>query len=508
MSAVGSPLTLESPVEFVPGVGPERGRLMLRMGIRRAADLVFLFPRNYEQPAPSLAHEDFEDKTAASFECTVREIDERVTQSGKHMLGVRVEPDSGGSVRLLWFNQAFRRADLRPGRRLLASGVLRSTGLFWEMIQPKVVYLTEDETQVELRPLPVYPLTEGIQQRQMRSVMRLGLPKLIPLVIEVLPQDLRQRMDVLGISRALEHIHFPANMEEIAAAKRRFKLQELLVLQLAITLNRRRRNQGAIAPICEATGKIHARILNRLGLALTGDQLAAVKAIGEDMGRETPMNRLLQGDVGSGKTLVAQYAMLLCVAHGYQAALMVPTEVLAEQHTKTMKRSLSASRVRIEMLTGSLRKSARNAVLEKISDGTVDLVVGTQALLSKEIEFSKLGLVIVDEQHKFGVLQRAKLRVDGAQPHYLVLSATPIPRTIAMTEFGDLDISTIREKPPGRSVVHTYAANREDLASWWRFVEEKLQSGRQAMVVVPRIASQVVGAVDPAADDDFGGTGI
>jgi ATP-dependent DNA helicase RecG len=224
--------------------------------------------------------------------------------------------------------------------------------------------------------------------------------------------------------------------------------------------------------------------------------MSAIDDIALDMAKDTPMNRLLQGDVGSGKTVVAQYAMLLAVANGAQAAMMAPTEVLARQHVKTLAKALATSRVRVELLTASMSRGERTDTLQQLAAGEVDVLVGTQALLSDDVTFQRLGLVVVDEQHKFGVMQRAKLRTDDSQPHYLVLSATPIPRTIAMTAFGDLDVSSIRTKPPGRAAVHTYVANESQLDSWWKFVDRQIETGRQAYVIAPRVSSE--GADDRA----------
>jgi ATP-dependent DNA helicase RecG len=479
---------LSDPVLTLPGIGHLRAQLFERLGIRRAMDLLFLFPRSYEEVAPLQKVTDFEENIRVSFTGIVQELDERVSQNGKHMLGAVVAADGGGFVRLMWFNQPFRKNDVRPGLRLVATGILRSTVLNWEMVQPQIVPLAADESPPDRKPLPIYALTEGLKQPMIRDVMKQNVAQLIPLVDEVLPDKIRQRLDVPTLHEALHDIHFPANMEAVDRARRRFKLQELLVLQLAIALQRRGREKLAKAPICEATGKVHARILNRIRFTLTGDQLRAIQDIGRDMSSDKPMNRLLQGDVGSGKTVVAQYAMLLCVAHGFQAALMAPTEVLARQHAHTLERSLAASRVRISLLTGGMARNERTELLNKIAAGEIDLVVGTQALLSEDLRFHKLGLVIVDEQHKFGVMQRARLRDEQSQPHYLVLSATPIPRTIAMTAFGDLDVSTIREKPPGRAAVHTYLGSHETLDSWWRFVDQQIAAGRQAYVIAPRVS--------------------
>ena len=363
------------------------------------------------------------------------------------------------------------------------------------MVQPQIRLLEADEVPEGRRPLAIYPLTEGLKAAGMRFIMQESLPDLIPLIDEVLPTELRERLGVLDIASALHAIHFPDSLAEAEQGQARFKAQELLVLQLALSLQRAAREGSAKAPVCEPSGKIHSRILNRLPFQLTQDQATSVTEIGRDMARDIPMNRLLQGDVGSGKTVVAQYAMLLCVAHGCQATLMAPTEVLARQHAGTLDRSLASSRVRVALLTGSLSTRQRRETIERVASGEVDLLVGTQAILSDEVVFHQLGLVIVDEQHKFGVMQRAKLRTDASQPHYLVLSATPIPRTIAMTAFGDLDVSTIRSKPPGRAPVHTYVAPKDSLDSWWRFVEEQLKQGRQAYVIAPRVAE-----VDPESD--------
>ena len=483
-----SVLRLIDPVETLPGVGHLRAKLLQRLEIRRAMDLLFFFPRSYEEVAPLQRVGDFEENLRVSFIGVVTEIDERISQSGKHMLGAVVSAEGGGFVRLLWFNQPFRKNDVRPGVRLMATGVLKSTVLNWEIMQPQIVALGPNEVPPEQKPLPIYALTDGLKQLMIREMLQQNVSCLLPLVDEVLPEPLRRRMEVPTLHEALHDIHFPPNMEAVLRAQKRFKLQELLVLQLAIGLQRRGREKVAKAPVCEASGKIHARILNRLPFALTGDQQRAVEDIGRDMSSDRPMNRLLQGDVGSGKTLVAQYAMLLCVAHGYQAALMVPTEVLARQHMHTLNKSLASSRVRVALLTGGLARRERADLLAAVADGSVDLIIGTQALLSTELAFKNLGLVIVDEQHKFGVMQRAQLRGDQSQPHYLVLSATPIPRTIAMTAFGDLDVSTIREKPPGRAAVHTYLGSEATIASWWRFVDQQIEAGRQAYVIAPRVS--------------------
>ncbi len=467
---------------------------LARLGIQRLVDLLFFFPRAYEEIRAVQSREQLIEGKKVSVMTRVLEMGERVTQNGKHMLGVHTITDDGAEIRLLWFNQAYRKDDLRVGQRLLATGELRSTVLNWEMVQPHVRELMPHEHVPGERLLPVYSLTEGLKQPQMRNLMRDLVPDLAPSLEEALPQDIRSRLGVQGIREALLNVHLPRSLPLAQTGLKRFKLQELLVFQLAIAMQRRERAATLSAPACEPTGKIHARILNRMPFQLTADQLMAVEDIGSDMSRSVPMNRLLQGDVGSGKTLVAQYAMLLCVAHGHQAALMAPTEVLARQHARTLENSLSSSRVRIGLLTGSQTKTQRGELMSKIAEGEIDLVIGTQALLSSELRWHKLALVIVDEQHKFGVKQRAVLRTDSQQPHYLVLSATPIPRTIAMTAFGDLDVSTIRTKPSGRAPVHSYSTTPDKLEDWWKFVDGQLTQGRQAYVIAPRVEEDATNA--------------
>ncbi len=268
-------------------------------------------------------------------------------------------------------------------------------------------------------------------------------------------------------------------------------------MQLAMAMRRRKLTTDLQAPPLETTAIIDARIANRFPFELTGDQQKAIKEISQDMSRQFPMNRLLQGDVGSGKTVVAVYAMMLAVAKGHQAVLMAPTEVLARQHFETLTEMLAESRVRVGLLCGSLTARQRRDVVEATAAAEIDLLIGTQALLYGEIEFQRLGLVVIDEQHKFGVAQRVALRSGGVDPHYLVMSATPIPRSVAMTLFGDVELSTLREKPPGRGKVSTYLAHEGWKDRWWSFVRQRLDEGRQAFVVAPRVA-----ASQPSEDDE------
>jgi ATP-dependent DNA helicase RecG len=277
------------------------------------------------------------------------------------------------------------------------------------------------------------------------------------------------------------------NMEDVSRARRRFIFQELLVLQLALAARRHQQRVNFRAPALEVSAQIDARITRLLPFALTPGQRRAIDEIGVDLNATTPMNRLLQGDVGSGKTLVAVYALLACVAHGHQAALMAPTEILARQHAHTLERLLDESRVRYRLLVGGLKSGEREQTLRQIAAGELDLLIGTHALLQDRVQFKNLGLVVIDEQHKFGVEQRAALRRGDQSPHYLVMTATPIPRTVSMTQFGDLDVSTLNDMPPGRQPVKSYVVGPSEQERWWHFARNKLREGRQAFVVTPLV---------------------
>jgi len=347
--------------------------------------------------------------------------------------------------------------------------------------------------------LPLYSLTEGITQYQMRRVVAAAVEQYAAVPEEVFPPALLAQYDLLPLAEALPAIHSPTDADQLARARRRFVFQELFVLQLAVVARRWQQQIGFRAPPLPATPDISARIQRLFPFELTAGQRAAIQEVADDMASETPMNRLLQGDVGSGKTVVAVYAMLACVANGYQAALMAPTEILARQHAQTLAGLLRASRVRHLLLVGGLTAGQREAALDEIAAGQIDLVIGTHAVVQQDVRFAKLGLVVIDEQHKFGVRQRAALRQGDSSPHYLVMTATPIPRTISMTLFGDLDVTTLREMPPGRQEVRTYVVEPGDEPRWWHFVRDKLRAGRQAFVVAPLVdESQNIAAASVA----------
>ncbi|MBI2481270.1 MAG: DEAD/DEAH box helicase, partial [Planctomycetia bacterium] len=412
---------LLTPVQYLKGVGPQRAELLERLGLRRAVDLLFFFPRSYQDMSELREVQQLEENVPVSVCGVVEEIDERNTGTGRSMLGVLIRQETQ-YLRSLWFNQPHMRQKFAVGQRVLLSGKPRLNGLRWEMTHPRVEVLAPGQAPPSGRILPTYALTEGLAQPAMRRIVG-GIADLYSdFVEEVFRSSFLDEKKLLPIAEALRQIHAPSDNEYLEQARRRFIYQELFFMQLALGMRRRKLQLEQRSSSLPATAKIDARIRRLFPFELTGDQQQAIADISRDMQREHPMNRLLQGDVGSGKTVVAEYAMLLAVAHQHQAALMAPTELLARQHVRTLSRDLRESRVRIALLTGSLSAGERRTTLDQIAAGEIDLIIGTHAIVQADVQFHRLGLVIIDEQHRFGVNQRAALRQAGLDPHYLVMT--------------------------------------------------------------------------------------
>jgi ATP-dependent DNA helicase RecG len=484
---------LATPLRSLPGVSDDTAQQLARLRLRTVRDLLFYFPRDYQDASDVRPIAALASGVPCSVTGSVAEIDQRHSAAGRAITGVLLS-DGREALRLVWFNQPFMAERFRVGQRLLVSGKPRRVGLYWEMSHPRVRYLEAGEEPAG-QILPIYPLSEGLTQGRLHRLVRFVLEHFADLLDEVFPDDYLEQHGLWPLRRALPQMHFPDTMQHLAAARRRFVYQELFVQQLALALQRKANRQSAAPPL-PLSATLDARIRRLFPFTLTSAQQQAIAEIAADMARPQPMNRLLQGEVGSGKTVVAAYAMLLAVAHGQQAALMAPTELLARQHFDTLCSLLAHSKVGLGLLVGGQTAAQRQEVLDGLAQGRIQLVVGTHALLRQEIPFHKLGLVVIDEQHKFGVRQRAMLRETGRQPHYLVMTATPIPRTLALTQYGDLEVSLLRESPPGRPAVHTYLLDEAQGCRWWEFFRKKLRQGRQGYVITPR-----VGREDEDADD-------
>ncbi len=487
-------MSLSTPVRYLKGVGP-RAPLLERLRLRTVQDVLFYFPRAYELRAPTCGIQQLEEGRTASLTVWVEEVEGRATSTGKHMLCALFR-DEHDYLRGVWFNQPYVQEKLVRGTRVRLTGRPARNGLRWEMIHPQISQIEGDEGEEASGGLvPRYGLTHGLKQARMRRVIQYALGEFANAIPEVLPDSLRREHALPGIAEALHAMHQPRDETSLAAARRRFAFQELLVQQLAFALRRHDVQTRQSAIPLPTNARVDARITRLFPFPLTDGQRQVISEITHDLARTVPMTRLLHGDVGSGKTMVAVYAMLVAAAAGCQVVLMAPTDVLAQQHFETLARLLLHARVRIALWTGAVKESERQELRPRIASGEIGLVVGTQAVVQSPLVFHRLGLVIVDEQHRFGVRQRAWLTEGDHQPHYLVMTATPIPRTMALLAYADLDVSTLRELPPGRQPIHTYHVPEEKRARWWDFYRQQLRAGRQGYVIVPRVDSDEEGSV-------------
>lgn len=477
-------------------------------GIETCEDLIFYFPRRFDDFSLILPIADLRPQITATIRGRIDMIANRRSRRSRMIVTEALVSDSSGSVKLVWFNQPFLTKNLRVGDWVSVSG--KTNDLFYDlqMVSPTYERLTENETMHTGRLAPVYSLPANVTQKQFRLLIREALDRCLHYINEWLPHDIRTHERYPDLAAALLSIHFPENREEYDAAVRRFKFEELFLLQLFCAhLRQSLTAQSSYAiPFDE---KITKRLIAALPFTLTKEQKTVAWEILCDMQRATPMSRLLQGDVGSGKTIVAILAMLNVVRAGYQCAFMAPTEVLAQQHFQTLRRVLEAFDVSIVLLTANnalsnLSFSSRTEILCAVSSGTVDIIIGTHALIQERVQFANLALAIVDEQHRFGVNQRKMLREKNStptMPHVLSMTATPIPRSLALTVYGDLDISTIRTLPKGRAPIITKIVPPQYRTWTYDFMCKEVARGRQAFVLCPIITSSDVLGVRSVTDE-------
>ncbi|MBT8485552.1 MAG: ATP-dependent DNA helicase RecG [Phycisphaerales bacterium] len=503
-----SAIALTTHVGQLPGVGRRRVATLENLGLRCVADLLRHLPIRYEHEAAEQPIAEAERALGlapgAAATLTVQgEIQAARLVRGRRSRFEATLSDGSGSVLLTWFNASWMQGRLHPGACVQVTGRAKRYGDRLQFVNPRWEPLTpdaDDTTPRDARLRPVYPASEEITSRALDQLIDRVLDEAVTLLDDHLPDDYRRERGLLPLDVAYRAVHRPADRDEARAARRRLAFDELLLLQLGVMLKRRHRQQTLMAPALERDDAIDARIRTRFPFALTESQRTVIDEIAADLVTERPMNRLLQGDVGAGKTVVALYAMLMAVASGHQATLMAPTELLAEQHFASLSNMLAGSSVRLGLLTGSLRPAERTALIARVAEGEVDLIVGTHALLTEHVAFRSLAVAVVDEQHRFGVHQRATLRAKGhddtTTPHTLVMTATPIPRTMSLTIFGDLDISTIGELPPGRRPVITRHLPEARSGEAYTLVAERLAAGEQAYVVVPVIDESSAGLKD------------
>jgi ATP-dependent DNA helicase RecG len=494
-------LKLTTPIEAVPGVGPKRAVLFQRLGIRAAAHLLRHLPQRYEFQEAEGAIAQLQPGMIASTRGTIE--DTRPVHHGRRRFEA-ILGDETGTVHLVWFNSLYLINRIRPGMHLRVQGKVQRYGPLLQLVNPKWESLGDhlDAPSQEAAMRPIYPSTEDLSSETIRQVIEPLLEPLLEQLRDHYDDAYRDERGLISLARAYEVLHRPdvrlgRKEAEVALgeARRRLAYDELFFLQLGVAMKRYHLREYSVAPALKVSEQIDAHIRARFPFKLTDYQDRAVAEITRDVTTTVAMNRLLQGDVGSGKTAVALYAMLLATANRKQAALMAPTELLAEQHFAAIGEMLAGANVEIALLTGSLSAPERRALVDRCAAGEVDMVVGTHALLTEDVRFQDLALVITDEQHRFGVEQRATLRAKANEagpgkrsaPHMLVMTATPIPRTLSLTVFGDLDVSTIQGMPAGRSPIETRAVTPAEHDKVYEYARTRIDRGDQVYVVLPAI---------------------
>jgi len=496
-----SELTASTPVQFIKGVGPARAATFADLGVRTVADLLEYFPRDWVFSPEPTKIDRLQPGQSATIVGQVESID---YQAFRRMpLFEAVMADESGLCRIVWFHGGYLRNQLKCGQVLIASGKVELYKHHLQMTNPRFMIVDRDSgNPSEFFSGGTYPACAKLSSPQIKRIIRPQLERLDSLVEEFFEPAFLKENELAGRKDAFTWIHLPPDQEKLADAQRRLKYDELFLMQVGLALRRYRIQHFSTAKSMSRSNEIDRHIRRRFPFLLTDDQNRVIDEIVSDMGKEVPMNRLLQGDVGSGKTVVALYAALVAVANKTQVAIMAPTEILANQHMLSIERYLKDSHVMRVLLVGGLAGRKRQQVLAQIRDGRMDIVVGTVALLQEDVDFVNLGLVIIDEQHKFGVEQKSQLRKQST-PHALVMTATPIPRTLAMTAFGDLDVSIIKHSPPGRGQVITRYVDPLHRRKAYDFIRERLKAGKQAYFVYPRITSTDGTAEVKAATDQW-----
>ncbi len=473
---------LQTDIRYIKGIGETRAKALAKLNIATLKDLISYFPRGYEDRTLT---RPIRELIVGEYACVKAMLASDPTAhriSGGRTLVKARAVDEGGSLELVFFNQEYRKSSLHKGESYIFYGKVEGNLLRRQMVNPLVE--REGQQQITGRIMPLYPLTAGVSQLILSRAVRQGLDACRDLLTDVLPDCVRQEHELCYVNYAYENVHFPASPEALEIARRRLVFEELFLLTCGLHLLRSRR-QDVAGPACQSIDM--APFYDALPFALTNAQKRAIDDAIADMCSPRPMNRLCQGDVGSGKTMVAAACVWFAAQNGWQSALMAPTEILARQHYEGLAPLFQRFGLRCALLTGSTRAKERREILTALADGSIDLCIGTHALLTEDVQYAHLGLVITDEQHRFGVNQRSALGQKAEHPHMLVLSATPIPRTLALIIYGDLDVSIINELPPGRQKVDTFAVGEGYRARINAFIRKQVAAGHQVFIVCPLV---------------------
>ena len=477
-------LDLYKDVQYVKGIGPKKADKLNKLGIFTLKDLLYYFPRQFEDRNNLKKIAQLEDGEKVTIKAVISSINTFSPKEGMTLTKIDVK-DETGSAKLVFFNKSYIKNTFRPGDSILVFGKVKKKFNNLELTSCQLEYLTNSPKNT-CRFMPVYQLTYGVTNKEIMSIIRTVLEDKELIIQEYMPQRIIEKYRLCSIDFAVRNIHSPSSKESLKIALYRIVFEELLILQLGLFVFKSGRNKED--GIKFETSKDLKKIISALPFKLTKAQNRALDEIIQDMNLEKIMNRLVQGDVGSGKTVVALLALANCVLNGYQGALMAPTEILAWQHYISLTESLKDFGINVGLLIGSLTKKQKDTVLEQIKNNEIDILIGTHALIEDKVEFNNIGLVITDEQHRFGVMQRSKLSLKGANPDILVMTATPIPRTLALILYGDLDISIIDELPPGRQPIETIAIEKSKRdRAYNNLVRREVESGRQVYIVCPLV---------------------
>lgn len=469
----------QKPIDSLKGVGTKRAELFAKLGVSTVGNLLRFYPRNYENWSETVWIEQTALNEVNVIKAQILSTPTEQRIRGGMTLYKTTAADESGEIKLTFFNNPYIKSLLYAGQTYVFRGKVTGGFGIREMASPDFL------PNKKIMPIvPVYPQTQGLSSRLIADAVRQALTFLERDLEDPLPQGLREKHKLCDLTYALENIHFPQSEQDLSVARLRLAFEEFLVLQLGLMKMKNRRKKKNVHPIVNEFPNEFARLLP---FRLTGAQERAIRESIADMAGETPMNRLIQGDVGSGKTAVAAALCYAVMQEGMQAALMAPTEILAKQHYESLSHLLAKSGFQTALLTGSVAAKQKKQIIRQLQEGEIQLLIGTHALISEGVEFHNLGLVITDEQHRFGVAQRSALAQKGLHPHLLVMSATPIPRTLALMIYGDLDISVLDELPPGRQKVETYLIDSSKRRRAFGYIEKHLQEGRQGYLVCPLI---------------------
>lgn len=476
---------LQTDVRYIKGIGEARAKALSKLGIGTLQDLIGYFPRRYEDRTMTRSIRELElGETVCVRAMIAQDPTANRISGGRTVVKARAVDDSG-ALDLTFFNQEYRKNSLHRGETYIFCGKVEGNLLARRMINPIVE--REGEQVLTGHIVPIYPLTAGVSQNLLYKAVGQGLTACRHLLADCLPNAVRQAHSLCHSGYAYENIHFPADAEALALARRRMVFEELFILSCGLQMLRSRRTDVA-GPACAAADM--EEFYGALPFPLTNAQRRAIGEAVADMRSGRPMNRLCQGDVGSGKTMVAAGCVWFAAQSGWQSALMAPTEILARQHYENLAPLFEKFGLRCALLTGSTKAKERREILENLALGEIDLCIGTHALLTEDVSYARLGLVITDEQHRFGVNQRAALGQKAENPHMLVLSATPIPRTLALIIYGDLDVSVMNELPPGRQKVDTFAVDERYRQRINKFIRKQVEAGHQVFIVCPLVGQE------------------